>query len=147
MVRPRRACRRGRVGQVRCEDTGQLLGILAALALVLAMLGLFGVLAYSTRARTREIGVRMALGATARTITRQMMVQTLRLIGIGLAAGALLGMAIGRLLGGLLLDVPVVDPVSLAAVVLFFSAIALLAAWLPIRRALLNDPISALRPE
>ncbi|HEX6694146.1 MAG TPA: ABC transporter permease [Longimicrobiales bacterium] len=127
--------------------TAQLLGILAALALSLAMLGLFGVLAYSTRARTREIGVRMALGATARTITRQMMGETLRLIGIGLVGGALLGMAIGRLLGGFLLDVPVVDPVSLVTVVALFNGIALLAAWLPIRRALHNDPISALRPE
>ena len=124
-----------------------LLGLIAAAALALAVVGLYGLVAYIAGQRTREIGVRMAFGAQAGDI-RRLVLRTgvgLALPGIGLGLVAALGLT--RLLGGLLYGISATDPVAFAAVALLLAAVTLLASHLPARRAAQLDPIAALRAE
>jgi putative ABC transport system permease protein len=124
-----------------------LLGIFSALALILAAIGIYGVMAYSVALRTQEIGIRMALGAQQKDVLRLILGQGSRIalfgVGIGLTAAA----ALARLLSSLLFSVSPSDPVTFAAVAILLVAVALLACYIPARRALRVDPIIALRYE
>jgi putative ABC transport system permease protein len=124
-----------------------LLGLFAAVALVLAGLGTYGVMAYSVARRTREIGVRMALGAGRRQVLEAVMGEGLRLIAAGVAVGLLGGWALGRVLSSLLYEVSAADAPSFVAVTVLLGATAALACWLPARRAAAVDPLTALRWE
>ena len=117
------------------------------LALFLAALGIYGVMAYSVAQRTQEIGVRMALGADARTVVAMMLRQGLRLIVYGLALGFLGAWFAAQLLASLLHGVQPHDPPTFALVPLLLAIVAIAACWLPSRRATLVDPMVALRSE
>jgi putative ABC transport system permease protein len=124
-----------------------LLALFAAIALVLAAIGLFGLVSYSVSQRTHEIGVRMALGATRRGIVRLVLSQGLLLAGSGTLLGLGGALAVNRLLGGLVRGVEPGNPITLAAMTAALLATALLASYLPARRAALVEPTTALRNE
>jgi putative ABC transport system permease protein len=124
-----------------------LLGLFAAMALVLAATGIFGVISYSVSRRTREIGVRMALGASRSRIMRMVLSETLALTLTGLAIGIPCALAASRLVAYMLLDVSSYDPLTLLAVAFALVAVAALAGYVPVRRAMRVDPIAALRYE
>jgi putative ABC transport system permease protein len=119
----------------------------AVIALVLAAVGLYGVIAYSVTQRTREIGVRIALGADDRSVVRLVVAAGLKLTTIGLVVGVLGALASTRLLAGLLYGVSPADPASFVAIALLVVAIAFVASYMPARRAVRIDPIAALRAE
>ena len=123
------------------------LSAFGALALVLAAVGLYGVLSYSVGQRTREIGVRIAVGASRRDVLTLVVGGALRLTIVGLAAGLLLAIGAAQLLRSQLYGVSPLDPVTFVGVVALLGAVALLAAWLPARRAAKVDPIVALQAE
>ena len=124
-----------------------LLGVFAAAALLIAAIGIYGVLAYSVTQRTREIGVRMALGATPQGVMRLVVGQGLAVVSIGLGLGLFGGLALGRAVSSLVYGVTVRDPVTFAGVSIVLGAVALAACVLPARRASRVDPIAALRCE
>jgi putative ABC transport system permease protein len=126
---------------------GQLLGLFSGIALVIAVVGIYGVIAYSVSRRTNEIGIRMALGANARDVLRLVLGQGARLVGLGLLLGLVGALAAGRAIESMLYRTSAYDPTILAAVTLLFAAIAALACWLPARRATKVDPLVALRAE
>ncbi|HKV49699.1 MAG TPA: ABC transporter permease [Gemmatimonadaceae bacterium] len=124
-----------------------ILGGFAIAALVVTAVGLYGVISYSVAQRTREIGIRIALGATPNTVRRRVTGQGLGLTLTGVAAGAALSIAATRILRSLLFGVAPGDPTVLALVALLLAAVALLACWLPARRAAAVDPLIAIRTE
>ncbi|HEX9671778.1 MAG TPA: FtsX-like permease family protein, partial [Thermoanaerobaculia bacterium] len=128
------------------SSTG-LFAAFAALALLLAAVGVYGVISYSVAQRTQEIGVRMALGARRRQVLGQVVGQAAALAAVGLAAGLAGALALTRLLGSLLFEVSATDPATFAAVPLLLAAVAVLASWLPARRAARVDPAVALRTD
>jgi len=123
------------------------LSLFGALALFLAACGIYGVVAYAVAQRRREIGVRMALGAQRRNILVLVLRQGMKLAGIGVAMGAALALALTRVIRSLLYEVDPSDPVTFAGVALLLTLAALLACWLPARRAANADPMEALRTE
>ncbi len=127
--------------------TMTLLGSFAALALVLASVGLYGVMALSVTQRTREFGIRLALGAPREDVFRRALGRGLFLVGIGLGLGLLGALGAGRALTSMLYDVGGLDPVALATAIFSLAGVALLACWFPARRATRVDPIVALRYE
>jgi len=124
-----------------------LLGAFALVALILAAIGLYGVMTFTVRQETREIGLRMALGAGPERVRRDVLTRALSVIAVGGAAGLLGALASSRVLAGLLFQVQPADPVSLGAACLLLGLVALAAAYLPARRATRVDPAIALRSE
>ncbi len=124
-----------------------LIAFFGAVALLLATAGVFGVMAYSVSRRTREIGVRVALGASSRDVLTMILGQGLRTILIGIAVGLLASLAITRALRSLLFGITATDPLTFAAVIILLLAAALLACYVPARRATRVDPMTALRCE
>ena len=124
-----------------------LLGVFAALALVLASVGIYGVLAYLVGQRTQEIGVRMALGAKRLDVLRLVLTDGARLTLVGVGIGVAVAFGLTRLMSGMLFGVKPTDPLTFASVALLLTAIALLACCLPARRAMSVDPMVALRHE
>ena len=122
-----------------------LLSLFAGVALALAGIGIFGVLSYSVAQRSREIGIRLALGAPAAGVVRLIVARAMLLAAIGLALGIGAALALGRVLRSQLFGVEVVDPPTLAAVVIVLIVSAVAASWLPARRAAAVDPVTALR--
>ena len=119
----------------------------AGFALLLASLGIYGVISYSVTQRTQEIGIRMALGASAGTVQARILGETLRLAAIGILAGATVSWLLARALTGLLFGVTASDPATFAGMFAVFTAVAAVAGYLPARRASRIDPMSALRTQ
>ena len=125
----------------------RLLGGFSMLALLLAAVGTYGVLAYSVAQRTHEIGIRMALGAEARDVLRLVLRRTLTLAGAGVAIGAAAALAVTRVLQKFLFEVKPSDPTTFLAVAVLLTSVALAAGWIPAWRATRVDPVEALRYE
>jgi ABC-type lipoprotein release transport system permease subunit len=132
---------------VQLSFTMLTLGVVSVLALILGAVGLYGVLSYVVAERTREIGVRMALGATAGTVRRQVVSQGTRVVLVGVVFGLAAAFAATRLLGALLFEVRAVDPLVFAAMSLMMVGVGMMASYVPARRASGVDPIEALRGE
>jgi putative ABC transport system permease protein len=124
-----------------------LLGLFGAIALILAAVGIFGVISYSVSRRTRELGIRIALGAQPGSVLSMIMRETLALTLIGIAVGIPCAVATARLITHLLFKVSPYDPVTLALVPLVLIAVGALASYIPARRAMRVDPMAALRYE
>jgi putative ABC transport system permease protein len=129
------------------QFTTLLLGAFAALAVSLAAVGLYGLLSYGVAQRSHEIGVRMALGATAPGVVRLVLSRSLVLVGVGTVLGLVGSLAVTRVLGSLLFEVRPTDPAALAAAAALLLAVALVASYLPARRATRVDPLVALRAD
>jgi len=123
----------------------KLLATFAAMALLLAVIGVYGVMAYNVTQRTREVGIRMALGARGPDINRLIIRQGARLAAAGIAAGLLLALATARFLSAFIFGISPFDPVTFIAVTAALALAALIASWLPARRATRVDPVTALR--
>ena len=124
-----------------------LIGSFAALALVLAMVGLYGLISYSVSQRTREFGIRMALGAQQRDVMRLVLGEGARLTLLGVLFGLASALGLTQLLRSLLFGVRAVDPVTFASVAVLLAFVAILACYIPARRAMSTDPSAALRYE
>ena len=124
-----------------------LIGIFGSAALLLAVVGLYGVLSYAVRQRRGEIGVRMALGASAVTILRLVLGRGLRLTALGLVIGLAAALGLTRVMESLLVDVAPTDPATFAAIPLIFLSVAITACYVPARRAMRLDPVTVLREE
>jgi ABC-type antimicrobial peptide transport system permease subunit len=133
------------------EEVGQrrllviLLGSFAGVALLLALIGIYGVIAYSVAQRTREMGIRRALGAQQSDILRLVVVQGFRLALAGVAIGLVGAYGLTRLMESLLFHVSATDPATFVGVALLFLFVALAASYIPARRATRIDPMAALR--
>jgi predicted permease len=124
-----------------------ILGLFSAIALALAAVGIFGVISYSVSRRTREIGIRIALGASRASVRRLVIGESARLVFFGLAAGIPAALVLTRFLSTLLFDVRPADPLTFVGVAVLLALVALAAAYIPARRAMRVDPMVALRYE
>jgi putative ABC transport system permease protein len=124
-----------------------LLSSFSGIALVLAAVGIFGVISYSASQRTHEIGIRMALGAQQRSVLRLILGQGAKLALLGLGVGAVAALLLTRLMSGLLYEVSATDPLTFCAVAIVLLGVAVTACYIPARRAMRVDPMIALRHE
>jgi ABC-type antimicrobial peptide transport system permease subunit len=124
-----------------------LVGSFAGLALILAAIGIYGMIAYFVSQRTREMGLRMALGAHSHDVLRPVLWQGLEIVSLGLVVGVLTALAITRFMTSLLFGVTATDPITFTGVVILLILVALAACYIPARRATRADPIVALRHE
>lgn len=131
----------------RTSFTLVMLGIAGAMALLLGSVGLYGVIAYSVSQRTREIGIRMALGATLENVRKMVVMQGMRLASIGVIVGIAAALALTRLMAGLVYGVKTWDPLVFISVAVLLSAVSWFAAYMPARRASRVDPMVSLRYE
>jgi putative ABC transport system permease protein len=125
--------------------TAAMLCVFAAIALLLAVIGIYGVMSYSVNQRTHEIGIRMALGAQRADVVRRVLRQGLLLAGLGIAIGTFGSFGMARGMATLLHEVSPTDPLTFVAVALALATVAVLGSWLPARRAAAVDPVVALR--
>jgi ABC-type antimicrobial peptide transport system permease subunit len=125
----------------------RLLGALGAVALLIASIGIYGLIAYSVSTRRREIGIRMAIGARPAEVRRMVLREGTRLTAVALAVGIAGAFGITRFLASVLIDVRPDDPLSFAAAFVLLAGAALFACWLPARRAARVNPVEALRHE
>jgi putative ABC transport system permease protein len=126
---------------------GWMFAVFGAIALLLAAVGVYGVLAYSVTQRTQEMGVRTALGASSGDVLRLVVGEGVKLAGIGIGIGLVGAFGVTRFISSILFDTSPSDPLSYAAVALFLIGVAVVASWIPARRATIVDPIVALRAE
>jgi hypothetical protein len=139
--------------EIRAESMAQtsfaltMLGIAASVALLLGVVGIYGVIAYIAAQRTREIGVRMALGAQPSDVRRLFLAHGLKLVAAGLVLGVAAALTLTRLMASLLFGVGPTDPLTYVAVSMLLGTVALVATWLPARRAARVDPVVALRTD
>jgi ABC-type antimicrobial peptide transport system permease subunit len=131
----------------RPRTVSTLLTAFAIIALVLAAVGVYGVMAYSVSQRTQEIGVRMALGATAQSVFRMVLGQALRLVAMGVAAGLIAAALLTRVLATFLYDTEPLDPGTFAITAVVLMIVATLASYVPARRGTRVAPVEALRAE
>jgi ABC-type antimicrobial peptide transport system permease subunit len=131
----------------RTSFTLVMLCVAGSMALLLGIVGIYGVISYSISQRTREIGIRMALGAQRNALTALFVRQGLWLTGIGVGCGLVISLVVMRLMSSLLFNVSPVDPITYAAITAGVMATAYLACYLPSRRAATVDPVNALRAE
>jgi putative ABC transport system permease protein len=136
-----------RLSTIGLQYIAGIMAVFGGLALVMAVAGVYGVMSYRVSRRTLEIGVRVALGATRADVLRLTLAQASRLAVVGLALGSVLGWAASRAISGALRGAIAFEPAVLAAVVALLAGAALLAAFLPTRRALAVDPARVLRSE
>jgi predicted permease len=136
-----------RKSMARTSFTLVMLALAGGMALLLGLVGIYGVISYSVSQRTREIGIRLALGAREQTVRRMFVRHGLALTGIGLVAGLAAAAALMRLMSSLLFEVSPVDPMTYGAVSLSLIVAAVLASYIPARRATAVDPVEALRAE
>jgi ABC-type antimicrobial peptide transport system permease subunit len=129
----------------RYRATAHVVGLTGLIALLLASAGLYGVMAYRVSERTREIGLRMALGASRRSLARTILLRGLRLSIVGIALGTAAALVLGRLVEASLFGVPARDPMTLAVAPLVLLAVAIAALLVPARRAMDVDPMRAMR--
>jgi putative ABC transport system permease protein len=122
-----------------------LFGVFAFIAMILASIGIYGVMSYSVTQRTHELGVRIALGAQSRQILKLVVVNGMALAAIGMALGLIVSFALTRLMKGFLFGVSATDPLTFIVIPSLLMTIALLACWIPARRATKVDPMMALR--
>jgi ABC-type antimicrobial peptide transport system permease subunit len=125
--------------------TMSLIVIFAVLALLLAAIGLYGVMAYQVTQRTRELGIRMALGARSGDVARMVVADSAKMAAIGIVLGVLAAIALSRTLESLLFGVTGLDPLTYVLGATLLAGVVLLATWLPARRATRIDPMVALR--
>jgi ABC-type antimicrobial peptide transport system permease subunit len=117
----------------------------AMIGLVLAVTGIYGVVAYRTQMRTHEIGLRVALGASRRDVLRLVLLQGVGLTGMGLALGLAFALGLTRVIARLLYGIGANDPATMVSVVTLLGAMSLLACYFPARRAMLRNPVTAIR--
>jgi ABC-type antimicrobial peptide transport system permease subunit len=120
-------------------------GIFAGLGLLLASLGIYGVISYSVTRQTQEIGIRMALGATRERVQSGVIMKTLQMAMIGIAVGTVASLAVAKAISSLLFGTQPTDPMTFAAMVVLLTFVAFLAGYIPARRAARIDPMVALR--
>jgi putative ABC transport system permease protein len=125
--------------------TAAMLSVFAGIALLLAVIGIYGVMSYSVNQRSHEIGIRMALGAQQADVVRRVLRQGLVLAVLGIAIGTFGSFGMARGLATLLHEVSPTDPVTFVAVAVTLAAVAVLGSWMPARRAAAVDPVVALR--
>lgn len=124
-----------------------LFGVFAGIALVISMVGIYGVISYAVSQRTHEIGIRMALGAQAKDVLRMVVWRGMRLTFVGVAIGLASALALTRIMRNLLFEVSPADPATFTLITLSLIAVAFIASYIPARRATKVDPLIALRSE